>query len=27
MAGSVIVSSGIGWHLAKIVVKGGEFTQ
>lgn len=27
MAGSGIVSSGLGWHLAKIVMKGGEFTQ
>jgi hypothetical protein len=27
MAGSGIVSSGLGWHLAKIVLKGGEFTQ
>jgi hypothetical protein len=27
MAGSGIVSSGLGWHLAKIAIKGGEFTQ
>jgi len=27
MAGSGIVSSDLGWHLAKIAMKGGEFTQ